>query len=175
MIVIGMDVHKNTHCCAALEATTSQLLEVHEVPARVPGPSCTARLGSRPRRRAGIAGIRGRPRFRRIAGVPTANDLVERHFAGHDPDQLWVTDITEHPTRRGKPYCAVVPELCSRRVVGWSIDASPTAALTTNALGMAIDRRRPTGSVTLMYLAGIYTTGNRFRVCAITGIGRRLR
>ena len=51
---------------------------------------------------AGIAGIRGRPRFRRIAGVPTANDLVERDFAGHDPDQLWVTDITEHPTRRGQ-------------------------------------------------------------------------
>jgi transposase len=37
MIVIGTDVHKNTHCCAAVEATTSQLLEVHQAPARVPG------------------------------------------------------------------------------------------------------------------------------------------
>ena len=37
MIVIGTDVHKNTHCCAALEATTSQVLEVREAPARMPG------------------------------------------------------------------------------------------------------------------------------------------
>jgi putative transposase len=56
---------------------------------------------------------------------------------------LWVTDITEHPTREGKVYCAVVLDAFSRRVVGWSIDASPTAALVTNALGMAIDTRTP--------------------------------
>ncbi|RMI09732.1 hypothetical protein EBM89_09090 [Cellulomonas triticagri] len=52
-------------------------------------------------------------------------------------------DITEHHTREGKVYCAVVLDVCSRRVVGWSIDSSPTAALVTNALGMAIDSRRP--------------------------------
>jgi len=48
-----------------------------------------------------------------------------------------------HPTREGDVYCAVVLDVCSRRVVGWSIDASPTAALVTNALGMAIESRRP--------------------------------
>jgi hypothetical protein len=59
-----------------------------------------------------------------------------------------VTDITEHPTREGKLYCAVVLDNFSRRVVGWSIDAAPTAALVTNALGMAIDRRIPaTGAI----------------------------
>ncbi|CAA9442300.1 MAG: Integrase, partial [uncultured Pseudonocardia sp.] len=41
------------------------------------------------------------------------------------PNQLWVTDITEHPTREGKVYCAVVLDVHSRRVVGWSIDSSP--------------------------------------------------
>jgi putative transposase len=40
-------------------------------------------------------------------------------------------------------YCAVVLDVDARRVVGWSIDVSPTAALGTNALGMAIDSRRP--------------------------------
>jgi len=50
---------------------------------------------------------------------------------------------TEHPTREGKVYCAVVLDVCSRRVVGWAIASSPTAALTTNALGMAIDNRAP--------------------------------
>jgi putative transposase len=38
----------------------------------------------------------------------------------------------------------VVLDACSRRVVGWSIDATPTAALVTNALGMAIQSRKPT-------------------------------
>ena len=98
-------------------------------------------------RRAGIAGVSGRPRFRRIPHVATAADLVERRFRSEDPDELWVTDITEHPTREGKVYCAVVLDAFSRRVVGWSIDASPTAALVTNALGMAIEQRGPDGTV----------------------------
>jgi len=97
--------------------------------------------------RAAIAGVTGRPRFRRVPGMATAADLVERQFGRDDPDRLWVTDITEHPTREGKLYCAVVLDVWSRRVVGWSIDASPTAALVTNALGMAIDGRRPEGTV----------------------------
>jgi putative transposase len=49
-----------------------------------------------------------------------------------------VTDITEHPAREGKVYCAVFLDACSRRVVGWFIDSSQTAALATNALDMAI-------------------------------------
>ena len=69
-------------------------------------------------------------------------------FARDGPNQLWVTDITEHPTREGKLYCAVVLDAFSRRVVGWSIDASPTAALVTNALGMAIaDPHPPAGTI----------------------------
>jgi len=48
-----------------------------------------------------------------------------------------VTDITEHPTSEGKADCTVVLDAHSRRVVGWSIDASPTGALVTNVLGMA--------------------------------------
>jgi putative transposase len=94
-------------------------------------------------RRAGIAGVTGRPKWRRTKPDSIAGDLVERGFARSGPNQLWVTDITEHPTREGKVYCCVVLDTFSRRVVGWSIDASPTAALVTNALGMAIDSRRP--------------------------------
>jgi transposase InsO family protein len=99
--------------------------------------------------RAGIQGISGRPRFRRVPHVATASDLVERQFHRDDPNRLWVTDITEHPTREGKVYCAVVLDAFSRRVVGWSIDASPSAALVTNALGMAIDQRNPDGSTVI--------------------------
>ena len=93
--------------------------------------------------RAGLKGLPGDRRPRRVHDTPTAEDLVDRRFARQEPNQLWVTDITEHRTREGKVYCAVVLDAFSRRVVGWSIDAAPTTTLTTNALGMAIENRRP--------------------------------
>jgi transposase InsO family protein len=93
--------------------------------------------------RAGLAGVTGQPRWKGSRPDLIAKDLVERQFTREGPNQLWVTDITEHHTREGKLYCAVVLDTYARRVVGWSIDSSPTAALVTNALGMAIDSRRP--------------------------------
>lgn len=94
-------------------------------------------------RRAGLCGVTGRPRYRRGARVAAAEDRVDRNFHRSQPNQLWVTDITEHRSREGKLYCAVVLDAFSRRVVGWAIDAHPTAALTTNALPMAIEQRSP--------------------------------
>lgn len=70
-------------------------------------------------------------------------ELLKRAFARQARDHLWVTDITEHPTREGKVYCAVVLDTYSRRVVGWSIDATQTSALVTNALSMAVSNRAP--------------------------------
>ena len=99
-------------------------------------------------RRAGIQGLPGRRRpYRRVEPGYTAADLVDRRFIRSEPDQLWVTDITEHRTREGKVYCAVVLDVFSRRVVGWSIDSSPTSGLVTSALGMAIDNRQPDRTV----------------------------
>jgi putative transposase len=92
-------------------------------------------------RRAGIAGRTGAPKRKGLASVATAEDLVDRRFRRDRPNQLWLTDITEHPTREGKVYCAVVLDAFSRRVVGWSISHNPTAALTSNALGMAVEQR----------------------------------
>ena len=58
---------------------------------------------------------------------------------------------TEHRTREGKVYCAVVLDTFSRRVVGWSIDSSATATLVTSALGMAIDQRDPVAGTTVIH------------------------
>lgn len=102
-------------------------------------------------RRAGLQGLSGRPRYRRVPNVATAEDHVQRQFGRARRDQLWVTDITEHPTREGKVYCAVVLDAFSRRVVGWSIDAQPTAALVSNALGMAVEQRRPAAGETVVH------------------------
>ena len=113
-------------------------------------------------RRAGIQGISGRPKLRRVPGVATAADRVERQFHRDNPDELWVTDVTEHPTRDGKVYCAVVLDAWSRRVIGWSIDGSPNTALVTNALGMAIDQRRPTNSTVIHSDQGTQFTSGAF-------------
>jgi putative transposase len=115
-------------------------------------------------RRAGLQGVTGRPKFRRgLRPEATARDLVHRQFARPGRDQLWVTDITEHPTREGKLYCAVVLDACSRRVVGWSIDATPTAALVTNALGMAIQSRQPTAGTLIHSDQGVQGSSPRGR------------
>ncbi|GAA3587966.1 IS3 family transposase [Amycolatopsis ultiminotia] len=94
-------------------------------------------------RRAGLVGAMGLPRWKHTKPDEIAKDLVKRDFTAAGPNRKWLTDITEHRTREGKVYCAVVLDVYSRRVVGWSIDSSPTAALVTNALGMAIDNRAP--------------------------------
>lgn len=93
--------------------------------------------------RAGIKGLPGTRRPKSRHQTPTAGDLVNRMFTREQPNRLWVTDITEHRTREGKVFCAVVLDAFSRRVVGWSIDSSQTSALVTNALSMAISNRAP--------------------------------
>jgi putative transposase len=114
-------------------------------------------------RRAGLQGVTGRPKFRRgLRPEATAADLVQRQFTRTGPDQLWVTDITEHPTREGKLYCAVVLDACSRRVIGWTIETTPTAALVTNALGMAIESRRPAGGTLIHSDQGVQFTSWAF-------------
>ncbi len=105
---------------------------------------CTVELVMR---RLGLAGLPGRPNHRKAPNTPTAEDLVNRDFARTEPNRLWLTDITEHRTREGKVYCAVVLDAFSRRVVGWSIDSSQTANLVVNALGMAIENRQADGVV----------------------------
>jgi transposase InsO family protein len=54
-----------------------------------------------------------------------------------------MTDITEHPTREGKLYCAAVMDAFSRRTIGWSIDSRQDSTLVVNALDIAIRNRRP--------------------------------
>ena len=86
---------------------------------------------------------RARPGSRRLRGVVTADDLVNRKFHRLRPNELWVTDITQHRTREGRLYCAAVLDAFSRRIVGWSIDSRQDSTLVVNALDMAIRNRRP--------------------------------
>ena len=82
-------------------------------------------------------------KVKRLHGVVTADDLVNRKFHRRHPNELWVTDITEHPTREGKVYCCAVLDAFSRRIIGWSIDTVQDSNLVVNALDMAIKNRNP--------------------------------
>src|SRR6201996_6267950 len=94
-------------------------------------------------RRAGISGLPLRRRAQRVPAQKTVTDLVKRQFTADGPNRLRVTGITEHPTRDGKVYCCVVTGVFSRRVAGWATGTAQRSDLATNALGMAIDSRRP--------------------------------
>jgi putative transposase len=97
-------------------------------------------------REAGIQGLYRRRRRGCTVRDPDAQacpDLVNRDFSADEPNRLWITDITEHPTGEGKVYCAAVMDVYSRLIVGWSIAEHMRTELVTDALGMAIVRRRP--------------------------------
>jgi putative transposase len=75
---------------------------------------------------------------------PAPNGL-DRDFTAEKPNQKWVTDITYLPTMAGWVYLAVVVDLFSRKVVGWSIGDSLAVPLVAAALRRAIESRRPVG------------------------------
>ena len=92
--------------------------------------------------------LRARPRRRRLpadAGtrLPSAvsPNVLNRQFDAPAPNRKWVADFTYLWTAEGWLYVAVVVDLFSRRVVGWSMSATMTAQLVTDALVMAIWRR----------------------------------
>ena len=74
---------------------------------------------------------------------PVAENLLDRDFSADAPNKKWVTDITFIPTAEGWLYLAVVLDLSSRRVVGWSMGTRLERKLVLDALRMALHGRRP--------------------------------
>lgn len=94
----------------------------------------------------GVAGVPTRRKWRR-KNTATAEDLLNRSFDRGEVNQVWVTDITQRPTREGVLYCAAVMDTNSRKIFGWSINSTQTSQLVSNALDMAIKHRGPTNTV----------------------------
>ena len=93
-------------------------------------------------REQNIAGLPARRRYKRSdANRYTSTDLVNRSFDRDGPNQLWMTDITEHPTTEGRVFCCAVLDAWSRRIVGWSVDRRATSEMVNAALGMAVEQR----------------------------------
>ena len=79
--------------------------------------------------------------------LPVAPNRLEQDFTAHAPNQKWVSDITYLWTGAGWLYLAVVLDLYSRAVVGWSMSERITRDLVIQALTLAVGRRRPTAGL----------------------------
>jgi putative transposase len=100
-----------------------------------------------------LAGIKAQIGYKRrpgsYGGKPSlvVDNTLARQFDVAAPDRAWVTDITYIRTMEGFAYLAVVLDLFSRRVVGWSMQSRQTTDVVLQALHMAVWRRKPKGRV----------------------------
>lgn len=115
------ELNARNHDCS--ENSVAKLMRVHEIRAKTP------------------------KRFVRTTDskhrLPVAANLLDRDFAPEAANQKWCADITYIPTQEGWLYLAVVEDLFSRMIVGWSMDATMESRLVVDALSMAVLRRRP--------------------------------
>jgi len=129
-------------------------------------------------RKAGIQGVTRR-RFsrttRRDKTAEAVPDLVKRDFTADSPDRRWVADITYIPTRSGFVYLVVVLDVFSRRVVGWSMSTRLKTEVVTQALRMAVGRRRPAGVVVHQSDHGCqYTSYDFAKACKAARVERSM-
>ena len=123
-------------------------------------------------RHAGVAGITRR-KFAITTvrdGARQAPDLVDRSFTANAPNVLWVADITYIPTWAGFLYLAVVLDVFSRRIVGWSMSTTLHTTVVLDALSMALAMRRPRGVIHHSDQGAQYTSiefGNRCREAGV--------
>lgn len=111
---------------------------------------CGRKRVARLMRAAGLEGVHRRRRqglTKRDPAAEPPDDLVERNFRPHEPDRLWVADITQQRCWDGWLYVAVVIDAFSRRVVGWSMSDHLRTELVLDALNMAVAHRRPDSPV----------------------------
>jgi len=128
------------------------------------------KLVKRIMRELGIRGLPGPKKgYKNLKNARTCEDLVQRQFTATRPNELWLTDITEHPTGEGKVYCCVVLDLFSRKVVGWAIDRRCEATLVLDAINKA-GASRTTSPSTVIHS----DHGSQFTSWAFTENVRRL-
>ena len=77
----------------------------------------------------------------RRPGPPVHDDLVQRDLSASRANELWICDITEHPTSEGKLYACIIQDVFSKRIVGYSIDSRMPAELAVKALDHAVALR----------------------------------
>jgi transposase InsO family protein len=129
--------------------------------------------------------LRGCPRRRfrvttqRDPRHSVAKNLLKQDFAADAPNRRWASDITYISTHQGWLYLAVVMDLYSRRIVGWSMSRWMSRRIVVAALRMAIDARQPEGALIHHSDRGSQYTSDDFRdelarhgiECSMSGSG----
>ena len=108
-----------------------------------------------------------------------AKNLLEQNFSADRCDEKWVADVTYIPTREGWLFLAAVLDLCSRRIIGWSMSDRLTSKLAQDALQNALALRRPNKEVIVHsdrgkeYYAGDYQAllKNNNLICSMSRKG----
>ena len=115
------------------------------------------------------AGLKGCPKRRfkvttqRDPSHPIADNLLEQDFTAAGPNERWASDITYISTQQGWLYLAVVMDLYSRRIVGWSMSRWISRHLAIDALNMAMDQRLPDRALIHHSDRGCQYTSDDFR------------
>ena len=88
-----------------------------------------------------------RSRTSKRPGPAVHDDHVQRDFSASRPNEVWLTDITEHRTTEGRLYLCASKDLYSNRIVGYALDERMKASLAVRALRNAIRLRDPQGTI----------------------------
>jgi putative transposase len=116
-------------------------------------------------KRAGLRAqvdYRRRPRHRSGQVSVVAPNRLQQKFTTQAPDEAWVTDITHIRTHEGWLYLAIVLDLFSRGVIGWSMQPRITRDIVLDVLLMAVWRRKPMSTVTVHSYQGSQYTSNAY-------------
>ena len=111
--------------------------------------------------------------------LPVADNLLKQNFHCSQPNKIWTADISFIATKEGWLYLAIVLDLFSRKVIGWSMDKQMTRHLAINALAMAYWRRKPSSEVIHHSDRGVQYASSDFQsrlksygmLCSMSGKG----
>lgn len=133
------------------------------------GAQHSRKLIARLMRQNGVRARKGR-RFKVVTtdsghAFPVAPNLVNRRFAPehNEVDRTWISDITYVPTGEGFLYLAIVMDLRSREIVGWSMHPTRDTVIIVDALQMAMAHRRPKAGLVFHSDRGVQYASSRFR------------
>jgi putative transposase len=94
---------------------------------------------------------------------PVASNVLKRRFDGWQPNQAWVSDVTYVHTRQGWLYLAVILDLATRRIVGWSMSERMKAVLVCDALTMGYQQRHPDAGLIMHTDRGSQYASQKYR------------
>ena len=105
-----------------------------------------------------------------LIAVEDEHGVIRHVFAATGPNQLWLWDISEHPTRQGKLYICAIKDVWSNKIVGYSIDTRMKSSLARSAMRNAIALREPQGTVCHSDRGGQFRAKATQRLLAANGL-----